>query len=72
MVAGLGKPRDIHTGWDRLGVSLEQSKMGSLHLSEPGLSHLKSGNDAFTKDCKAKETGCAGVLLMEKLSQIKR
>lgn len=71
-MAGLGKPRDIHTGWDRLGVSLEESKVGSLHLSEPGLSHLKSGKDAFTKDCKAKESSCASALLMEKLSQIKR
>ena len=71
-MAGLGKPRDIQTGWDRLGVSLEESKMGSLHLSEPGLSHLKSGNGDFTKDCKAKESSFACALLMDNLSQIKR
>lgn len=53
-------------------MSLEESQVGALHLSETGLSHLKGGSDDSTKDWKAKErSSFASALLMEKLSQIK-
>ena len=71
-MAGLGSLGTFRSPGDSWGVSLEESQVGALHLSESALSHLKGGSDDFTKDWKAKDRNSfARALLVEKLSQIK-
>lgn len=71
-MAGLGSLGTFRSPGDSWGVSLEESQVGALHLSESALSHLKGGSDDFTKDWKAKDRNSfASALLVEKLSQIK-